>query len=79
MIQQLGPFTWWCTYSADDWNWVTPIKQVAALEGITFTDEQINNMSFQTKIDWINKNPFLVATYRNDVYRGFVFGFLLKT
>ena len=79
MIQQLGPFTWWCTYSADDWNWVTPIKQVAALEGITFTDEQINNMSFQTKVDWINKNPFLVATYINDVYREFVFGFLLKT
>ena len=52
---------------------------MAALEGITFTDEQINNMSFQTKVNWINKNPFLVATYINDVYREFVFGFLLKT
>ena len=79
MIQQLGEFTWWTTYSADDWNWVTPIKQVAALEGVSFTDEQIHNMSYQTKVDWINKNPFLVSTYINDVFREFVFGFLMKT
>merc|ERR1712002_1112000 len=79
MIQQLGPFTWWSTYSADDFNWATPIKQVAALEGLNFTDEQVNAMDYRTKVSWINKNPFLVATYINDVFREFVFGFLLKT
>ena len=33
----------------------------------------------KTAIGVINKNPFLVATYINDVFREFVFGFLLKT
>ena len=79
MIQQIGPFTFWLTFSANDLNWVTPIKQVAAHEGTILSDEDIDNMPFLDRVKWINKNPAAVTLYIYDVFRQFVFDFQLKT
>ena len=79
MIQQLGPFKFWLTFSADDLNWVTPIKQVAAHEGIILTDDDVNKMPYLERVKWINKNPAAVTQYIYDTFRTFVFDLLMKT
>ena len=78
MIQQLGPFSLWFTFSANDLNWVTPVKQVAASEGVNLTDEQVNEMPYLERIKWINRNPALVTLYIYDVLRTLFFDFIIK-
>ena len=79
MIQQLGPFTFWLTFSANDLNWITPIKQVAAHEGVILSDDDVDKMPYLDRIKLINKNPAAVTLYLYDIFRLFVFKFQIKT
>ena len=79
MVSQRGNFSFFQSYSANELNWVTPIKQVAAHEGVQFSDEEILAMPYLEKIKWINKNPASVTIYIYDVFRRFMFDFIMKT
>ena len=79
MFTLLGPPSFWATFSANDLNWVTPIKLIAAQEGIQLSDEEVKAMSFLERVKWINKNPAAITTYIFDVFRRFMYDFILKT
>ena len=79
MIQQLGPFHFFQTYSANDLHWITPVKLVAAQEGIVLSDEEVLAMPYLEKVKWLNKNPTAVTLYIYDVFRRFIYDFMIKT
>jgi len=78
-MQQLGPFQFFQTYSANDLHWITPVKLVAAQEGIVLSDEEVLGMPYLERVKWLNKNPTAVTLYIYDVFRRFLFDFILKT
>jgi hypothetical protein len=79
MISQLGPFTHFLTFSANDLNWITPIKLVAAQAGVKLSDEEVQAMPFLERVKWINKNPAAVTIYIYDVFHRLMFDFILKS
>ena len=79
MITQRGPFSFFLTFSANDLNWVTPIKLVAAQAGVKLSDEEVKSMPFLERVKWINKNPAAVTIYLYDVFHRLMFEFILKT
>ena len=63
MIRQLGLPTWFLTLSAADLQWPDVIQSIARQYGTTFTDEDIQNMSFEDKSKWLAQNPVTAAKH----------------
>ena len=67
MIRQLGTPTWFFTVSAADLKWPDMIQVIARQYGTFYTDEQIAELSFEERCNWIRRNP--VAAARHFQYR----------
>ena len=59
--RQLGPYTFFATFSGAEFYWTDIIKTVAKQYGETLTDEQINNMTWNEKCKYLKRNPVTVA------------------
>lgn len=72
MMRQLGtPTCWFLTLSAADMKWPDMIKTIARQYGVMYTDEQVNNLSFEEKSSWLRRNPITAARhfqYRLNVF-----------
>ena len=67
MIRQLGTPTWFFTLSAADMKWPDLIKTIAKQCGITYTDEQVAQLSFEERSKLSRQNP--VTASRHFQYR----------
>ena len=71
MMRQLGTPTWVLTLSAADMKCPDMIQTIAKQYGVVYTDEQVNNLSFEEISNWLRRNPVTVARhfqYHSDVF-----------
>ena len=63
MIRQLGPCTWFVTLSAADIKWKDTIRIIAAQQGHTLTDQEIDSLTWEQKCTWLRSNPVTAARH----------------
>ena len=63
MMRQLGTPTWFLTLSAADMKWPDMIQTIARQYGAMYTDEQVNNLSFEEKPKWLRQNHVTAARH----------------
>ena len=71
MIRQLGTPTWFFTLSAADMKWPEVIQTIAKQYGVAYTDEEVCQLSFEERSNWLRQNPVTAARhfqYRLDVF-----------
>ena len=61
MVRQLGPFTFFVTFSSADLRWAEVIQAVARQYGVHLTEDDVNTMSWEDRCSWIRRNPVIVA------------------
>ena len=61
MVRQLGPFTFFVTFSSADLRWPEVIKTVARQYGHELSIDQVKAMSWEDRCSWIRRNPVIVA------------------
>ena len=57
MMSQLGTPTWFFTLSAADLQWPDLIQTIARQYGKELNEDDINNLSYQEKCNWLRMNP----------------------
>ena len=60
-IRQFGVFTFFLTFSAGEFYWTEVIQVAARRYGENLTDEQVNDMEWNTKLKYLQRNPVVVA------------------
>ncbi|WAR15763.1 hypothetical protein MAR_005868 [Mya arenaria] len=60
-LRQLGLYTFFLTGSAAEFHWTEVIQVVAKQYGTSLSDEEIENMDWNTKRSWLQRNPVSVA------------------
>jgi len=65
MVRQLGVPTFFMTVSAADMRWPDMINAIAQQFGRSFTDAEIQKMSFSERSHWIKANPVTAARHFN--------------
>ena len=63
MIRQLGPCTWFKTLYAADLKLKDTIRIIAAQQGQTPIDQEIDNMTWEQKCTWLRSNPVTAARH----------------
>ena len=61
MIRQLGTPTWFFTLSAADMKWPEVIQTIAKQYGVVYTDEEVCQLSFEERSNWLRWNPVTAA------------------
>ena len=67
MIRQLGTPTWFFTLSAADMKWPDTIRMIARQHGVSYSDDDIKNLSFEERSKWLRQNP--ITATRHFQYR----------
>ena len=67
MMGQLGTPTWFFTLSAADMQWPDLIQTIARQSGVTLSDEDVYNLSYAERCNWLRSNP--VTAVRHFHYR----------
>ena len=60
-LRQFGPYTFFLSGSAAEFHWTEVIQVVARQYGKTLSDEDVQNMDWNTKRNWLQRNPLTVA------------------
>lgn len=61
-IRQFGPPTFFLTCSAAEMgSWIEIIQTVAHQFGTKLSDDNVKNMTWKNKVDWIKRNPVTAA------------------
>ena len=71
MIRQLSTPTLFFTVSAADMKWPVMIQIFARQYGVSYTDEEVESLSWEEKSGWLQRNPALAARhfqYRLNVF-----------
>ena len=63
MIKQLGPPTWWMTFSCADLRWNEIYKILSKLKGKVMSDDEIAELTYDEKCKMLNSNPAVVAKH----------------
>ena len=80
MIRQLGLPTWFCSLSAAETKWIPLLKVLGKLlKDVTYTDEDIENMSWIEKSELIKKDPVTCARYFDHRVNTFINNVLKST
>ena len=67
MMSQLGTPTWFFTLSAADMMWPDMIQTLARQSGVSLTDDDVKNLSYEDRCSWLRSNP--VTAVRHFHYR----------
>ena len=67
-LRQLGPYTFFLTGSAAEFHWVEVIQIVAKQYDTCLSDEDIENMDWNTKRGWLQRNPVTVARHIDYIF-----------
>ena len=68
-IRQFGVYTSFLTCSAAEFCWTEIIQVVARQYGEVFSDEQVNGMDWNTKVNYLKRNPVTVARQIDYVFK----------
>ena len=68
-LRQYGPYTFFLTGSAAEFHWPEVIQIVARQYGEYFTEQEIKNMNWQTKKNWLQRNPVTVARHIDFIFQ----------
>ena len=63
MIRQLGVPTWFLTLSAADMKWPDVLQTIGRQYGEIYSDEDVNNMTWQQKTSLLRRNPVTAARH----------------
>ena len=63
MIKQLGPPSWWMTFSCADLRWNEIYKILSKLQGKKLADQEIDLMTCNEKCKMLNSNPVVIAKH----------------
>jgi hypothetical protein len=78
MIRQFGPATWFLTLSSADLQWPDVIQALARQRGLSLTEQEVQELSWQQRNDLLAQNPVTAA--RHFEYRVMkFFGTFLKS
>ena len=72
-VRQFNVYTWWLTLSAAEFYWTEIIQIVARQYGENLTEEEINNMDWSQKCNYLKRNPVTVARQIDYIFKK-VFG-----
>ena len=72
-VRQLDIYTFFITFSADQFGWTHIIKAIAAQVKVTLTDEEITAMSFHEKCVWLKRNPVTAARMIDNTFNALCF------
>ena len=62
MIHQLGHPTWFCSFSAAETRWTHLLKTLGRiLEKKEYSDDEINNMTWEQKLNLVQRDPITCA------------------
>lgn len=61
MVRAKGVFTWFLTLSCADLQWPETIQAIALQHGHKYSEEDIENMSYEEKCKWLRQNPVMAA------------------
>lgn len=61
MVRAKGVFTWFLTLSCADLQWPETIQAIVLQHGHKFSEEDIENMSYEEKCKWFRQNPVMAA------------------
>ena len=59
--RQFGVYTFFVTCSAAEFHWTEIIQVIAGQYRQTLTHEQVNEMDWSTKVNYLKRNPVIVA------------------
>ena len=68
-IRQFGVYTFFLTCSATQFHWAEIIQVVARQYGQTLNDEEVNAMDWNTKVNYLKRNPVTVARQIDHVFK----------
>ena len=69
-IRQFGAPTFFITCSAAEMgSWIEIIQTIARQFGTNLTDDDVKNMAWKDKVDWIKRNPVTAARMIDDRFR----------
>ena len=68
-IRHFGVYTFFLTCSAAEFHWPEIIQVVAEQYGEKLTDEEVNNMDWSTKLEYLKRNPVTVARQIDHVFK----------
>ncbi|XP_070573805.1 uncharacterized protein [Ptychodera flava] len=67
-IRHFGPYTFFLSGSAADFHWPELVQVIATQYGEHFTLEEIEQMTWQTKRNWIARNPVTAARHIDYIF-----------
>ena len=68
-IRQLGPYTWFFTFSVADTFWPEIIQVVAKKYGQTFSNSDVEGMDWHQKCFWLKRNPVIAARHADHMFQ----------
>ena len=68
-IRQFGVCTFFLTCSAAEFHWTEIIRILAHQYKEILTDEQVNEMDWSTKVNYLKRNPVTVARQLDYVFK----------
>ena len=63
MVKQLGVPTYFLTLSCADLRWDELPYIINKLNNLGVTEEELKNLSYQTRTELLNSNPVLIARH----------------
>mgnify|MGYP003706940761 CR=1 FL=1 len=63
IVRKLGIPTWYFTVSAADMQWPDVTQTIARQYGTNLTDNDVQNLSFDERCQWLRSNPVTAAKH----------------
>ena len=67
-LRQLGPYTFFLTGSAAEFHWTEVIQVVGRQYGTLLSEEDVLQMDWNTKRNWLQRNPVTVARHIDFIF-----------
>ncbi|XP_077978182.1 uncharacterized protein LOC144433703 [Glandiceps talaboti] len=68
-IRQFGPYTFFLSGSAADFHWPELMQVIATQYGEQYTLDDVEKMTWQTKRNWIARNPVTAARHIDYIFQ----------
>jgi len=77
-LRQLGPYTFFMTFSVAGFKWNSIIKVIGQHYGEVLSDTDIDEMDYNTKCFWLRRNPVIAARHIDYIFQKMFNGVLLS-
>lgn len=76
-IHQLGPYTFFMTFSVAEFRWTEIIQVIAQQYGESLASDQVEEMDFETKSIWLKRNPITDVRHIDFMFQKFFHGVVI--